>query len=92
MAKYIFVLKQQSTTGIVLIKWLGKIQFQVCQLISFKRKSAKLLSDDGHLIDLGTQANYFRLQKLDEKEDSKISQKILELQSSSNVLHLLGQR
>ena len=87
LAKYIFVLKQQSTTGIMLIKWLGKLQFKVCQLISCKRKSSKLLSDDGNLIDLGTQANYFRLQKLNENDDSKISQKIIELQSSSNVLH-----
>ena len=86
LAKYLFVLNQQSASGKALLKCLGKLQFQIAQLISEKRMSTILLSENGTVLDIGTQPNFYRIQQLGQKDDLQTCQKISGFQTGCKVL------
>ena len=73
LSKYIFVLKQQLKTGETLLNDLSRIQIQLVQHISDKRRCLQLLSETGIPLDLAAQANYFKLAEIETWEEDSIS-------------------
>ena len=87
LAKYIFILQQQSATGIMLLNNLGKLQFEIGRIVSSLRSSLHLLRENSSFLDLGTQPNYYRLQIMSDQADNRISECIENLRNSISIVN-----
>ena len=68
LRKYAFVLNQQQDNGRKILKSLDPIQAEVISKISKMRNADDLLPcPESNCVDLDRQANYFRIEKFDEK-------------------------
>jgi hypothetical protein len=93
LRKYEFVLNQQQESGRKILKSLDPIQSEVISKISKMRNSDDLLPNPEVSVDIDRQANFYRLEKFDEKQE-RIDLEVIEaiVSEAENLLSISWSR